>query len=76
MTKDIQETRELNNKKAQVEAAVEILKTAMGKQKVDIGMSALMSYMCMLAYHNGYPLEKLFAYMTTLYEMHGANTND
>lgn len=73
MTKDIQETRELNNKKAQVEAAVEILKSAMGKQKVDIGISALMSYMCMLAYHNGYPLDKMVAYMATLYEMHGRN---
>ena len=73
MTKDIEETRELNNKKAQVEAAVESLKSAMGKQKVDIGISALMSYMCMLAYHNGYPLDKMVAYMATLYEMHGRN---
>ena len=76
MTKDIEETRELNSKRDKVQAAVEILKAAMGKQESNIGISALMSYMCMLAYHNGYPLEKLFAYMTTLYEMHGANTND
>lgn len=33
MTKDIQETRDLNNKRAQVEAAVEILKTAMGNRR-------------------------------------------
>ena len=69
MTKDIQETRELNDKKRQVEAAVEILRTAMGKQKVDIGISALMSYMCTLAYQTGYPVEKLIAYIRTLYEM-------
>jgi hypothetical protein len=73
MTKDIEETRELNNKRAQVEAAVEILKSAMGKQKVDIGISALMSYMCTLAYHNGYPLDRMLAYIATLYEMHGKN---
>jgi hypothetical protein len=71
MTKDIEETRELNNKRAQVEAAVEILKTAMAKQEVHIGVSALMSYMTMLAYHNNYPLDKLLAYIATLYEMHG-----
>ena len=71
MTKDIEETRELNNKRKQVEDAVNILKEAMGKQKVNIGISALMSYLCMLAYHNGYPLEKMTAYMATLYEMHG-----
>ena len=71
MTKDIEETRELNDKKRQVEAAVEILKTAMAKQQAGIGISALMSYMTMLAYHNGYPLDKLLAYMTTLYEMYG-----
>ena len=76
MTKDIEETRELNHKRAQVEAAVEILKSAMGKQKVDIGISALMSYLCMLAYHNGYPLDKMVAYMATLYEMHGAKNNE
>ena len=76
MTKDIEETRELNNKRAQVEAAVEILKSAMGKQKVDIGISALMSYLCMLAYHNGYPRDKMVAYMATLYEMHGAKNNE
>ena len=69
MNKDIEETLELNNKRAQVEAAVEILKSAMGKQKSNIGISALMSYMCMLAYHNKYPLEMMIAYMTTLYEM-------
>jgi hypothetical protein len=71
MTKDIEETRELNNKRAQVEAAVDILKTAMAKQESHIGISALMSYMTMLAYHNGYPLDKLLAYITTLYEMYG-----
>jgi len=71
MTKDIEETRELNNKRAQVEAAVNILKEAMAKQQAGIGISALMSYMCMLAYHNKYPLEMLIAYITTLYEMHG-----
>ena len=71
MTKDIEETRELNNKRSQVEAAVDILKTAMAKQQAGIGISALMSYMCMLAYHNKYPLEMLIAYITTLYEMHG-----
>jgi hypothetical protein len=73
MTKDIEETRELNNKKAQVEAAVEILKTAMAKQEVHIGVSALMSYMTMLAYHNGYPVDKLIAYITTLYELFEKN---
>ena len=71
MTKDIEETRELYNKRAQVEAAVEILKTAMAKQNAQIGVSALMSYMTMLAYHQGYPLETLLAYITTLYEMYG-----
>ena len=75
MTKDIEETRELNSKRAQVEAAVEILKTAMAKQKSNIGISALMSYMCMLAYHNKYPLEMMIAYMTTLYEMHKEHPN-
>jgi hypothetical protein len=30
-----------------------------------------MSYMCMLAYHNKYPLEMVLAYITPLYEMHG-----
>ena len=73
MTKDIEETRELNNKKAQVEAAVEILKTAMAKQESNIGISALMSYMTMLAYHNGYPVDKLIAYITTLYEIYEEN---
>ena len=69
MTKDIEETRKLNSKMGQVEAAVEILKSAMGKQESNIGISALMSYMCMLAYHNKYPLEMMIAYITTLYEM-------
>jgi hypothetical protein len=72
MTKDIQETRELNNKKAQVESAVEELMAVMAKKEVNIGISALMSYMCTLAYHNGYPLEKILAYITGLYEMHAA----
>lgn len=71
MTKDIEETRELYNKRAQVEEAVEILKTAMAKQDAHIGVSALMSYMTMLAYHQGYPLEVLLSYITTLYEMYG-----
>ena len=71
MTKDIEETRELYNKRAQVEAAVEILKTAMAKQDAHIGVSALMSYMTMIAYHQGYPLEVLLSYITTLYEMYG-----
>lgn len=71
MTKDIEETRKRNDQRKQVEDAVEILKTAMGKQEVHIGISALMSYLCMLAYHNGYPLEKLTAYMDVLYEMYG-----
>jgi hypothetical protein len=75
MTKDIEETRELNGKKQQVEAAVEILKTAMGKQKVDIGISALMSYMCMLSCHNNYPLDRMVSYMTLLYDLHENNTN-
>tara|TARA_R110002126_G_scaffold29357_1_gene97067 strand:- start:159 stop:383 length:225 start_codon:yes stop_codon:yes gene_type:complete len=69
MTKDIEETRKLNSKIDQVEAAVEILKSAMGKQESNIGISALMSYMCMLAYQNKYPLEMMIAYITTLYEM-------
>ena len=69
MTKDIEETRKLNSKMGEVEAAVEILKSAMGKQESNIGISALMSYMCMLAYHNKYPLEMMIAYITTLYEM-------
>ena len=69
MTKDIEETRELNSKRDQVEAAVEILRSAMSKQKSNIGISALMSYMCMLAYQNKYPLEMMIAYITTLYEM-------
>jgi len=69
MTKDIEETRKLNSKMGEVEAAVEILKSAMGKQKSNIGISALMSYMCMLAYQNKYPLEMMIAYITTLYEM-------
>ena len=72
MTKDIQETRELNSKKKQVEAAVEELMAVMAKKEVNIGISALMSYMCTLAYHNGYPLEKIIAYITGLYEMHGS----
>jgi peptide methionine sulfoxide reductase MsrA len=72
MTKDIEETRKLNSQKAQVEAAVNDLKKTMAKQEVSIGISALMSYMCALAYHSGYPLEKLVAYMTGLYQMHKA----
>lgn len=72
MTKDIQETRELNSKKRQVESAVEELMAVMGKKEVNIGLSALMSYMCTLAYHNGYPREKMVAYITSLYEMHEA----
>ena len=43
MTKDIEETRELNSKRDKVEAAVNILKEAMGKQETHIGISALMS---------------------------------
>jgi len=75
MTKDIEETRELNNKRAQVEAAVNILKEAMAKQQAGIGISALMSYMCMLAYHNKYPLDMMIAYITTLYEMQEEQSN-
>ena len=75
MTKDIEETRELNSKRDKVQAAVEILKTAMGKQESNIGISALMSYMCMLAYHNKYPLEMMIAYITTLYEMQEEKSN-
>ena len=75
MTKDIEETRELNSKRYKVQAAVEILKEAMGKQESNIGISALMSYMCMLAYHNKYPLEMMIAYITTLYEMQEEQSN-
>ena len=75
MTKDIEETRELNGKKREVEAAVEALKSAMGKYETHIGISALMSYMCMLAYHNKYPLEMMIAYITTLYEMQEEQSN-
>jgi hypothetical protein len=72
MTKDIEETRKLNSKKKQVEDAVEDLMAAMAEKEVNIGISALMSYMCTLAYHNGYPLEKIVAYITGLYQMHEA----
>ena len=41
----------------------------------NIGISALMSYMCMLAYHNKYPLEMMIAYITTLYEMQEEQSN-
>ena len=75
MTKDIEETRELNGKKREVEAAVEALKSAMGKYETHIGISALMSYMCMLAYHNKYPLEKMVDYMTLLYDLHENQPN-
>ena len=75
MTKDIEETRELNSKRDKVEAAVNILKEAMGKQETHIGISALMSYMCMLAYHNKYPLEKMVDYMTLLYDLHENQPN-
>jgi hypothetical protein len=72
MTKDIEETRKLNGQRDQVEAAVNELMNLMAKKEVNIGVSALMSYMCTLAYHSGYPLEKLIAYMTGLYQMHEA----
>ena len=75
MTKDIEETRELNGKKREVEAAVEALKAAMGKYETHIGISALMSYMCMLAYHNNYPLDKMVDYMTLLYDLHENQPN-
>jgi hypothetical protein len=75
MTKDIEETRKLNDKRAQVEAAVHILKEAMAKQPAGIGISALMSYMCMLAYHTKDPLEMMIAYITTLYEMQEEQSN-
>ena len=73
MTKDIEETRELNSKKKQIEDAVEDLMAVMGKREVHIGISALMSYMCTLAYHNGYPVEKMVEYMAGLYQMHREN---
>ena len=70
MTKDIEETRKLNSKMSEVEAAVEKLMQLMGDKEVNIGISALLSYLCTLAHKTGYPRDKLIAYITTLYEKH------
>ena len=75
MTKDIDETRELNNKKRDVEEAVEDLRAVLGKRELGIGISALMSYMCTLSYHNNYPLDKMVDYMTLLYDLHESKPN-
>ena len=70
MTKDIEETRERRAQQQKVEAAVAELMQLMGDKEVNIGISALLSYLCTLAHKTGYPRDKLIAYITTLYEMH------
>ena len=70
MTKDIEETRARLAQQQKVEAAVTELMEVIGDKEVHIGISALLSYLCTLAYKTGYPRDKLIAYITTLYEMH------
>ena len=70
MTRDIEETRARLAQQQKVEAAVEELMEVIGDKEVHIGISALLSYLCTLAYKTGYPRDKLIAYITTLYEMH------
>jgi hypothetical protein len=70
MTRDIEETRERLAQQQKVEAAVAELMEVLGDKEVNIGISALLSYLCTLAYKTGYPRDKLLAYVTTLYEMH------
>ena len=70
MTRDIEETRARLAQQQKVEAAVVELMEVIGDKEVHIGISALLSYLCTLAYKTGYPRDKLIAYITTLYEMH------
>ena len=69
MTRDIEETRARLAQQQKVEAAVVELMEVIGDKEVHIGISALLSYLCTLAYKTGYPRDKLIAYITTLYEM-------
>jgi hypothetical protein len=75
MTKDIEETRLMNAKKKQVEEAIEELKELMGKKDVHIGISALISYLCLLSWHSNYPLEKIAGAMASIYAQYVERDN-
>lgn len=75
MTKDIDQTREMNAKKKQVEEAVAELKVLMGNKDVDISISALISYLCTLSWGNDYPLDQLGRSMAGLYAQHMERDN-
>jgi hypothetical protein len=75
MTKDIDQTREMNAKKKQVEEAIAELKTLMGNKEASISISALTSYLCMLSWDNNYPLEQLGLSMAGLYAQHMERDN-
>ena len=75
MTKDIDQTREMNAKKKQVEEAIAELKVLMGNKDVNISISALTSYLCMLSWDNDYPLDQLGRSMAGLYAQHMERDN-
>jgi len=75
MTKDIEETRVMNAKKKQVEEAVKELEILMGKKDIHIGISALISYLCMLSWNSNYPLEKIAGAMASIYAQYVERDN-